>query len=111
MPPRARRRRRHRRGLAIPREELGCEVNLLAEFDQEIPFTLGVQNDQCQACGAFHWKAERRVSDKNLEVAIFSNCCQQGDVELPLAYFEQDVDEIIPPFYLELLTGHDERKF
>lgn len=108
MPPRQR--RRHRKGLAIPVEELGCEANLLAEFYSEIPFTLGAQDDECQGCGAYHWRAERRISDKNLEVATFSNCCQQGDVELPLAYFDEDIDEPTPAFFLELLTGTDERK-
>lgn len=103
--------RRRRRGPAIRVEELGFEPNLLAEFDGEVPFNIGPQNDQCQGCGTYCWKLEHRVKDANAIRATYSNCCQQGSVELPLKYFPNDVGAQAPEFYRALLTGTDDGQF
>lgn len=103
MPPRAR-----VRGPAITSEVMGTEEVLLRRFGNEIPFNIGRQNDQCTKCGAFRWKLERRAKDRNNLSAVYSNCCQQGAVDLPLRYFPEDVGEQVPEFYHALLTGLDE---
>ena len=105
MPP-----RRRAKGLAVPSEQFGTEVNLLYRFRDEIPFSMGQADDQCTGCEAFRWRIERRVKDKNLDRASFRNCCKHGDVDLPLQHFPHDVGEPIPGFFRELLAGRDDRK-
>ncbi|EGG08255.1 uncharacterized protein MELLADRAFT_105274 [Melampsora larici-populina 98AG31] len=101
MPP------RHReKGLAVPEEIYGSEVNLLYRFSQEMPYDVG-PDDSCTGCGAFRWKIERRQSDANRSRASFRNCCKHGAIDLPLRYFPADVGEQIPQFFCDLLSGRD----
>lgn len=109
MPPRAAVRRQNH-GLAIRAEEFASEANLRIFFRGEIPFELGPQNDQCTGCEAFRWKAERRLKDTRLLATTFRNCCNHGQVDLPLRYFPQDVGEQVPEFYKDLLRRNDTSK-
>ena len=57
---------------------------------------LGTMTNQCSHCGALHWLQER-LSGSSQRNPVFSRCCNQGKVSLPLL---QQVPEA-----LQLLLG------
>src|SRR5260370_42234355 len=44
---------------------------------------LGTMTNQCSHCGALHWLQER-LSGSSQRNPVFSRCCNQGKVSLPL---------------------------
>lgn len=91
-------------GPAVESIEQRTELSLLARFPSEIPFNVGSRDRACVHCGALRWGLERTVAHQRKDSEIYSNCCQQGDVTLPMAEFE---GPLVPEEMLDLFTGKD----
>lgn len=83
------------------------EKFILEKFGNEIPHYLGACTDQCTGCGALHWRAERRKRHTSALPHVFSVCCQQGAVSLPVKHFGRDV---VPGPLKDLMTGQSQRE-
>ncbi|EGG08363.1 uncharacterized protein MELLADRAFT_61965 [Melampsora larici-populina 98AG31] len=92
-------------GPAAATVALNNERDLLKCFHPHIPHKLGPANIVCRFCGALRWPEERTKVEQKANSQIFSNCCKQGDVTLPLAYFEE---ALLPEPLMKLFTGSDE---
>lgn len=103
---------RARPRVAVANADEATEASLLRRFAQEIPSNLGACDDPCTSCQAFHWILERTVRERAHPETphTYSNCCQQGGVELPLRYFRSTVGEVVPPFHKTLLIEDDDGK-
>ncbi|KAH9815993.1 hypothetical protein DFH28DRAFT_871831, partial [Melampsora americana] len=89
-------------GLAAPTALDNNEDFLLNRFPGQLPYSLGPMNHVCIHCKALRWGEERtKLNIKNSE-EIYMNCCQYGDVKLPMADFDGPP---LPPDLLELFTS------
>lgn len=104
---------RARGRVAVANVGEASEESLLLRFGHEIPSNVGACNDPCLSCGAFHWVLERTVRARAHPETphSYSNCCQQGGVELPLRHFQSNVGEVVPDFHKTLLTRNDHGQF
>lgn len=92
------------KGPVITSVEQRTESSLLARFGTEIPFNVGSRDRVCMHCGALRWALERTIAQQKKNFDIYSNCCQQGDVTLPMAEFE---GPLVPEEMLDLFKGKD----
>ena len=95
-------------GLAVRNAAEQSEAALLRRFAREMPFNVGHRDDPCKTCDALHWELERTIATRYQLTTYYSTCCQQGAVELPMHYFPNDPEKVIPAFYKSLLTENDE---
>lgn len=91
-------------GLAVRNQQENNERALQARFLDSLPHYLGPQDRTCQHCGAFRWGQERTKKHIKDDVDTYTNCCQKGDVTLPIAEFDGDP---IPPYLYRLFTESD----
>lgn len=96
--------------MAVENPGEDSEQSLLRRFPNDIPSNVGACTDPCASCEARHWILERTVrAQAHPEVPhSYSNCCQQGAIDLPLRHFQSDVGEVVPPFHKALLINNDE---
>lgn len=92
-----------RKGPAIKLEAERCEELLIRRFEGEIPFNVGSRDSHCIHCGALRWALERTAQNQKTNSHVYSNCCQQGDVTLPMADFD---GPLIPDDMIGLFKGH-----
>ncbi|EGF97230.1 uncharacterized protein MELLADRAFT_70124 [Melampsora larici-populina 98AG31] len=90
--------------LAAESVDQNMESILLDKFQGQLPYNLGPANMACQHCGALRWPQERTNYETARKSNVFSNCCKQGDVTIPLAYFEGST---LPEELMGLYTGID----
>lgn len=95
-------------GVAVRNAAEQTEAALLRRFAREMPFNVGHRDDPCKSCDALHWELERTIATRSQLTTSYSTCCQQGAVELPMRYFPNDPEKVIPAFYKSLLTENDE---
>lgn len=80
------------------------ELSLITRYSSEIPFDVGPRDRVCLHCGASRWGLERTIAHQKKNIDIYSNCCQQGDVTLPMADFD---GPLVPEEMLDLFKGKD----
>lgn len=90
------------KGLAIKNEPERTESSILGRFPDQVPFNVGPRDRKCIHCGALRWGLERTAQNRKIDTDIYSNCCQQGDVTLPMADFD---GPLIPDDLKDLFTG------
>lgn len=90
------------KGLAISRESERSESSILSRFVTQVPFSVGSRERQCIHCGALRWGLERTAQNKKNDQDVYSNCCQQGDVTLPMSEFD---GPLVPDEMRELFAG------
>ncbi|EGG08986.1 uncharacterized protein MELLADRAFT_34736 [Melampsora larici-populina 98AG31] len=91
-------------GLAVRNPSENAEISILRRFPRQIPHYLGPQDHVCQHCGAFRWGQERTQQNIKDKKEVYTNCCQKGDVKLPIADFDGDP---IPDYLRHLLIAND----
>lgn len=91
-------------GPVITSEDQRTESSLQTRLPTEILFNVDSRDWVCFHCGASRWGHERTIAQQKKNSEIYSNCCQQGDVTLPMADFE---GPLVPEEMLELFKGKD----
>lgn len=90
------------KGMAINNEEERSEASIVLRFPDEIPFNVGHPERKCLHCGAYRWPLERTAQNKRIDRDVYSNCCQQGDVTLPMSDFD---GPLLPDELRQLFAG------
>lgn len=83
-------------GLAAPQVINNNEASLLTRFPGELPHYLGRMDHVCMHCKALRWGQERTQENVMNQQERYMNCCQYGDVTLPMADFDG------PPLTIDL---------
>lgn len=96
------------KGPAIETEEERLESSILARFLNQIPFNIASRDRKCIHCGALRWSLERTVQNQKVDRDIYSNCCQKGDVTLPMSDFD---GPLVPDDMKELFMGTTAGKY
>lgn len=96
------------KGLAIKSKEERPESSILARFVNQIPFSIGSRDQKCIHCGALRWLLERTAQNQKVNRDVYSNCCQQGDVTLPMSDFD---GPLVPDDMKELFMGTTAGKY
>lgn len=96
------------KGPAINTEDERSERSIVARFVKDIPFNIGSRDRRCIHCGALRWSLERTAQNQKVDRDVFSNCCQQGDVTLPMSDFD---GPLVPDEMKELFMGTTPSKY
>ncbi|EGG13209.1 uncharacterized protein MELLADRAFT_58373 [Melampsora larici-populina 98AG31] len=89
-------------GLAVPTVLDNTEASLLNRFPGELPYYLGRMNHVCMHCKALRWGQERTKENVRNREEKYMNCCQYGDLKLPMADFDGPP---LPDDLFELFTS------
>ncbi|EGG10693.1 uncharacterized protein MELLADRAFT_60339 [Melampsora larici-populina 98AG31] len=89
-------------GLAAPTVSDNNESSLMKRFPGQLPYALGPMNHVCMHCHACRWGQERTKENTKDKKELYMNCCQYGDVKLPMADFDGPP---LPDDLFELFTS------
>lgn len=90
------------KGIAIRNEGERSETSITLRYAECIPFNVGRRDRVCFHCGAYRWALERTAQKRRMHRDVYSNCCQQGDVTLPMSDFDRP---LIPDDLKQLFVG------
>lgn len=91
-----------KKGMAIRNEGERSETSITLRYAEHIPFHVGARDRTCLHCGAYRWALERTAQNQRIDRDVYSNCCQQGDVTLPMSDFD---GPLIPDDLKQLFAG------